>query len=165
MTVPKIGLRIVKSAVAVFLCFCVYLLRGEGLPFYSAVAAVLCMQQDLPASLQVGGNRVIGTLAGGLSGMLMLALLQHLGIIEQPLLHYAIISACLIPLMYLTVLLRKTEVTYITCVVFLSITVVHRVDVNPYYYAYLRIVDTIIGIVLATVINGVLPGTTPKTKT
>ena len=42
---PKIGLRMIKSAVAVFLCFVIYLLRGQhGMPFYSAIAAVLCMQ-------------------------------------------------------------------------------------------------------------------------
>ena len=30
---PKIGMRIVKSAIAVFLCFVIHLLRGRGCPF------------------------------------------------------------------------------------------------------------------------------------
>ena len=30
---PKIGMRIVKSAVAVFLCFVIYMIRGRGVPF------------------------------------------------------------------------------------------------------------------------------------
>ena len=38
---PKLGMRIVKSAVAVFLCFVIYMIRGRGVPFYSAIAAVL----------------------------------------------------------------------------------------------------------------------------
>ena len=58
---PKIGMRIVKSALAVFICFCIYLLRGTGMPFYSAIAAILCMQQDVKTSWKVGLNRAIGT--------------------------------------------------------------------------------------------------------
>lgn len=48
---PPIGMRIVKSAAAVFLCFLLSLLRGrflpflgQGVPFYSAIAAILCMR-------------------------------------------------------------------------------------------------------------------------
>ena len=44
---PRIGKRILKSSLAVFLCFLIYLLRNEeGIVFYSCIAAVLCMQQD-----------------------------------------------------------------------------------------------------------------------
>lgn len=72
---PKIGLRIIKSAVAVFLCFVVYELRGEvGIPFYSAIAAILCMQPYVGSSKKVALNRVIATFLGGLSGMLVLLL-------------------------------------------------------------------------------------------
>lgn len=46
---PKIGARIVKSAVGVALCMIIYLLRGGdkggGMPFYSALAVLWCMQQ------------------------------------------------------------------------------------------------------------------------
>lgn len=69
---PKIGMRIVKSAVAVFLCFVIYMIRGRGVPFYSAIAAVLCMQPYVSNSVRVALNRTVGTFIGGVFGMLAL---------------------------------------------------------------------------------------------
>lgn len=63
---PKIGMRIVKSALAVFVCLLIDRLRG-GMPFYAAIAAILCMQPDVANSLKTAANRVIGTLVGGLA--------------------------------------------------------------------------------------------------
>ena len=37
-SVPKIGMRLIKTAVAVFLCFLVDFFRDGGTPFYSAIA-------------------------------------------------------------------------------------------------------------------------------
>ena len=62
---PKVGLRILKSALAVFLCFVVYLVRQDGMPFYSAIAAVLCMQPYVRHSFTAALNRTVGTLIGG----------------------------------------------------------------------------------------------------
>ena len=70
---PRIGKRILKSSLAVFLCFLIYLLRNEeGIVFYSCIAAVLCMQQDTSNTQRVAANRVVGTLVGGFCGMLVL---------------------------------------------------------------------------------------------
>lgn len=154
---PKIGLRIIKSAVAVFLCLLIGVVRGgAGMPFYSAIAAVLCMQPDVKNSLKVAINRIIGTLIGGLCGMLMLMLLRW-GLPELPVLVECLLISCaLIPLMYITVLIKKPAATYITCVVFLSVTVSHGVDLVPYAFALNRMLDTLIGILVSLGIN-VLP--------
>lgn len=70
---PKIGMRIVKTALAVFLCFLIDLLRNhQGAPFYSAIAAILCMQPFVSNSVKVAFNRSVGTFIGGLFGMLVL---------------------------------------------------------------------------------------------
>ena len=67
---PKIGLRMIKTSIAVFLCFLIYVLRNEqGIVFYSCIAAVLCVQQDSRDTLRVGKNRMEGTIIGGVSGM------------------------------------------------------------------------------------------------
>ena len=43
--IPIPGQRIIRSAVAVALCLLVYVLRGHsGIPLYSAIAALQCMQ-------------------------------------------------------------------------------------------------------------------------
>ena len=154
--IPKIGLRILKSALAVFLCFLIDWLRGDGIPFYSAIAAILCMQQDVPNSWKVGLNRVIGTFLGGICGLVVLSALMWMEL-SHPLLQAFTICVALILVMYLTVLLRQTSATYITCVVFLSITVSHGADPIPWLFAFNRVVDTLLGIFLSLAVNLIHP--------
>ena len=150
---PPIGMRIIKSAVAVFLCFGVYLLRGQGMPFYSAIAAVLCMQPYVSNSIKVALNRTVGTLIGGVFGMVVLLFEQSCLPRDLPVLQYAVISLVIIPLIYVTLLVKKSTASYITCVVFMSITVSHGADVNPYLFAVDRMVDTLIGIAVSLGVN------------
>ncbi|MCI8554333.1 MAG: hydrolase [Clostridiales bacterium] len=150
---PRIGMRIIKSAAAVFLCLAVHLVRRDGMPFYSAIAAVLCMQSNVPQSVRVALNRVIGTLIGGVFGALVLLLEQRLIPREPPLYQYLLVSLCVIPLIYFTVLIRKPAAAYITCVVFMSITVAHGADGNPYLFALNRCLDTLIGIGVSLGVN------------
>ncbi len=56
-SIPKIGMRLIKTAIAVFLCFLVDFFRDGGTPFYSAIAAILCMQPELGSSLKVGKRK------------------------------------------------------------------------------------------------------------
>ena len=129
---PRPGLRILKSASRRLpSAFLIDTLRGDGVPFYSAIAAILCMQPDVRGGLRVGLNRVVGTLIGGLYGMGVLYLLRTFLPEGTGLLQYAIISAALVPLMYLTVLVKKTSATYITCVVFLSVARLPRARPRP----------------------------------
>ena len=150
---PKIGLRIIKSSMAVFLCFVIYLIRGDGIPFYSAIAAVLCMQPYVSNSRKVAFNRIIGTFIGGIAGMLIMMAEKSFIPPQAPILKYLLISAAIIPLIYITVLAKKTSASYITCVVFMSITVSHGLDANPYFFALNRIIDTLIGIFVSLGVN------------
>ena len=40
----KIGGRIWKTVIAVFLCFLIAVIRNTGIPFYVTIAAILCIQ-------------------------------------------------------------------------------------------------------------------------
>lgn len=150
---PKIGMRIIKSAIAVFLCFAIYLIRGDGIPFYSAIAAVLCMQPDVSNSRKVAFNRTVGTFIGGFFGMLSMLIEKQFIPPEIPILKYLLVSALIIPLIYVTVALKKPTSSYITCVVFMSVTVSHGLDANPYLFALNRIADTLIGIFVSLGVN------------
>ena len=136
---PRIGMRMIKSAAAVFLCFMIDKLRGGGIPFYSAIAAILCMQRELSDSMTKGRNRMIATLIGGIAGMGMLYFIRFLSITADTWLHYLIVSAALIPLIYTTVLLKQPDCTYLSCVVFLCICISHGSDENPMLFAMNRI--------------------------
>ncbi len=150
---PKIGMRMIKSSVAVFLCFVIYLIRRDGIPFYSAIAAVLCMQPYVSNSRKVAGNRVIGTFIGGIAGMLVMLFEKNFIPPELQILKYLLISATLIPLIYITILAKKPTASYITCVVFMSITVSHALDADPVLFAFNRILDTLIGIFVSLGVN------------
>ncbi len=144
----------VKSAFAVFLCFLIYFATGKnGIPFYSAIAAILCMQPDASDSYKTALNRCIGTLIGGCYGTLLLFILKYTISSTDSLLYYFIISVAIIPLMYITILMRKRAATYITTVVFLSITVSHRSDLVPLVFGLSRIIETLIGILVSVVVN------------
>lgn len=153
MKLPLPGLRMIKSAIAVLLCLLIDIPRSGGLPFYSAIAAILCMQPDVTSSVKAGTNRVIGTLIGGTYGLIMLYVLRLLPGANSEALRALIIAFAIIPLMYLTILLKKHAATYITCVVFLSITVSHSASVAPHIFAFSRIIDTLIGIAVSLAIN------------
>ena len=153
--IPKIGMRLIKTAIAVFLCFLVDFFRDGGTPFYSALAAMLCMQPELDASFKIGKERIIATIIGGIMGMAMLAFERYAIPIEPVLVRYGVISIMVIFLMYLTVLFKKPGCAYLTCVVFMSIVISHVADANIYIFALNRILDTLIGIFIAILINAI----------
>lgn len=68
-----IGMRIVKTVLAVFVCSILGWLRGEP-AFFSMIAAVLCMQKSAEKTLTTSFNRVIGTAVGGAYGVIVLFL-------------------------------------------------------------------------------------------
>lgn len=150
---PKIGMRIVKSAIAVFICFLISMIRGQGIVFYSAIAAILCMQPYVSNSLKVAKNRIVGTLIGGIFGMVILTIQRAFIPAHMEIINYLLIATAIIPLIYITVIIEKPTASYITCVVFLSVTVAHGIDVSVYEFAINRILDTLIGIVVSLGVN------------
>lgn len=148
---PKIGMRIIKSAIAVNICCVICALRG-GMPFYSSIAAVLCMQKESGRAKTVALNRMIGTCIGGVCGYLALLVLKN-SFLTNEYAAYTFLSLCIIPLMYITVLLHKQSATYITCVVFLCVTITHGADVSPGLFALNRVIDTFIGIIVSLLVN------------
>lgn len=55
--------------------------------------------------------------------------------------------------MYSTVVLKCTDAAYFSCVVFLSIVVMHIADENPILFVFNRVMDTLIGVGLAFIVN------------
>lgn len=147
---PPIGKRIIKSALAAFLCFCIHLLRGgAGTPFYSAIAAILCTQPNVSNSKTAAINRIIGTIIGAFWGSLFLLTVSKMIPKTHPILSYALIAIGIIVVIYSTVLIKRTSSSYLSSVVFLSITVAHSADVSPFPFAFNRMLDTLIGIFVA----------------
>lgn len=152
-----IGGRIIKSSIAVWICYLIYFLRGQqGLPFYSAIAAILCMQTYAESSKTTAKNRIIGTMIGAFYGSLILAAkVMFFKNIESNLLYYTLLSVAIIPIIETTLYLKKPQVAYFSCVVFLSIAANHILDERPFIYVLNRVIDTLVGIGVSLLVNTV----------
>lgn len=163
---PPIGLRIIKSAIGVFLCFLINMLRGgEGIVFYSQLAVLWCMQDYISETRAKAKQRTIGTAIGAISGLIVLILSKAIYTIidthiaagsQETAENFAnaiLISLFVIFTLYTTVVIGKKQASYFSCVVFLSIVVNHLGDSNPYLFVWNRFLDTMIGIILGVIVN------------
>lgn len=179
------GKLIVKAALSVFICCLIYEFFdiGTGIPFYSGIATIICLQPEIRSTFRVGMNRTVGTLIGGFTGMAVLFIIREFSIFRLPTLQYLLISFCILPLMYIaeavkknplsTILkkrdlkkllpvaplffladfMRKSALANITCVAFLSVTITHGADSSISSFAFNRIPDTLIGVFVSFFIN------------
>ena len=151
-----IGLRMIKTAVAVFLCSLVGYFRGQP-AFFSMIAAVVCMQNSAGETLEIAFNQLFGTIIGAIFGLAILWVSNLTGMHQIMPIYYFVCSAILIPIIIVTLLVKKPSISAFACIVFLSITIFQLENVSPWNYALQRTTDILIGIVFAFIINIALP--------
>lgn len=149
------GMRVVKTVISVYICFLISFIRKTS-PFYSAIASILCMQNSHDDSIKVGKSRMIGTIIGALYGLVAIIIIEifHIKLLNYA--YYLILALLMIPIIYTNVYFKVQSSTYISCVVFLSITVSHGKDVAPMLFALNRVIDTFIGIFVSLIINKII---------
>lgn len=161
--IPILGGRTLKTVIAVFACFLIDATRSGGLPFFSSIAAVLCIKKTSEESFAIALNREAATLIGGVWGAAFMAVEFYGAPITYPVLRNAVIALLLIPLIDICVFLKQKKAVALSCVVFLCIVVAHGSDTNPFDFAFNRVIDTTIGVVVALICNGLPFGQFKKT--
>lgn len=153
MKFKKPGLRIVKTFIAVTLAMLISSFRpGEGLPFYSAIAAIICLKSDVEGSREIGINRVIGTMLGGLCGLLYLLIVPANYLPRS--VELILISLLASIIIWVMAMAGKPKAISIMAIVFLSITINHGNEGNlPFLFAFNRTFDTMVGVIMAIVVN------------
>ena len=155
--IPPVGGRILKSCISVFVCYLIYLFRGrEGIPFYSMLAALWCIRPYWENTKEMAVQRTTGTLTGGFYGLLLLLLKVRFlpqSTLGNELLYDLLVALAIIPIIHTTLILHHQNASYFSCVVFLSIVVIHAGDENPFLFVLNRVVDTMIGIMVGMGIN------------
>lgn len=153
MKFKKPGLRIIKTFIAVSLAMLISSFRpGEGLPFYSAIAAIICLKSDVEGSREIGINRVIGTILGGLCGLIYL-LIVPANYLPRPV-ELILISLLASIIIWVMAMAGKPKAISIMAIVFLSITINHGNEGNlPFLFAFNRTFDTMVGVISAIVVN------------
>jgi hypothetical protein len=155
-TFPPIGMRIIKSAVAIAVCYLVSFLRGNsGIVFYSQLAALWCMQPYVAVTKKNAFQRTIGTVIGAIYGLIFILMQRRIDLPDETAqyVNAGIISLMIAVILYTTILIKKKQASYFSCVVFLSIVVNHVTDNNPYLFVWNRFLDTMIGIVIGVGVN------------
>lgn len=155
-----IGMRIIKTVIAVFICGVLASVRGES-GFYSMIAAVVCVQNTAGKTIESSINRMIGTLIGGVAGVLVVYAMDTLGILYMELVRYTISALFLIPIIELCLAIKKPGSAAMACIVFLCVTVNHSVGDTPAIYSIQRLFETLVGVVLACGVDILLPYRTP----
>lgn len=148
-TLPKIGMRNVKTALSVIICILFLKLLGRHYPFYACIASVICLQDTVKNSLKMGEQRMLGTIIGGAVGIALASLEEafHLTTFTPILTAIAIVLV-----IYICTVIKKSGSVSISCIVLLAIMTNLR-DTTPILYGLNRMFDTAVGIVVAILVN------------
>lgn len=151
-----IGMRNMKTAISATLCAFIYLLIDRN-PTFACIGAVFGMGSDTDDSKLNGGNRLFGTIFGGVIGMLLFpvyCLFYPEGGFHLPLLIFLFIG---IILLVLTSLFFRWPGAIqpggvVLCIILFNTPVATYVS-----YSLNRIIDTAIGVIFSIVINYLFP--------
>ena len=151
MKFPHIGMRTVKTAVAVTVSYLIFapvgLLYNESYPgvlgyigpLYACIASIVCMQNTVEQTLQSGLSRFLGVLIGAVLGLFLL-------VIEPFLRHWALTALMLglvcVAGIWVGTLLKWPSACGMACIVPSGIA---------------RVVETLTGVGVALIVNAVLP--------
>ena len=155
----RIGMRVVKSAAAVMICLLISLLAGGwDTMSIAAVSAIVTIRPTRGETVSSGAFRVIGTAFGGALGIIAVVVGLFLPYYNEGL-SVVVIPLMLILNMYICNVLKMQDSCTISCVVTLLVAghVSQGSTVgSALVYTLFRVSDTLIGVVVATVMN-ILP--------
>jgi uncharacterized membrane protein YgaE (UPF0421/DUF939 family) len=153
---PKVGMRNIKTATAAALCALIYFFFDRS-PAFACIGAIFGTGSDLANSKLHGGNRLFGTVIGGLLGMA----LYRVYLIFRP---DGGRSLLLVPLVFVgtVLLIVLCQLFWVGGVqpggVVLCIILFNTPAESYVSYALNRIFDTGVGVVMSLVVNSLFPG-------
>lgn len=150
----RVGMRVVKTAIAVMICLIISLmLDNTNIIQISAVSALITLRPSQKDTLQTGVYRTVGTIIGGLLGLLCVLIGQVLPYYEEGL-FVLVIPLMIVLDFYICNVLKLYDAGVISCVVLIIVASRIPLPLNEAFsYTASRVVDTLIGVVVATVLN------------
>ena len=148
----KIGLRAVKTAIAVAVCAFISMFFNHEDIFCSCIASVICMEQTCEQTWDTGINRIIGTLIGGTVGYLALESICSLPTYEW--IRIIVLPLCILIVVYSCNLINRKQAVSIGCVVIIVIlSRSGNSTSSTLNYVIQRVSDTLLGVFVAMFIN------------
>ena len=150
-----VGWRTIKTSVTAMLVAMVYCLLDRN-PAFACIGVIFGLGTDMPDSIKNGGNRLFGTLIGGLLSIVVFWIYLHI----YPQGGHSMLLAVLLG--------AATVVLIVLCQYFwpggvqpggvVLCIVLYSTPIETYVsYALNRILDTAIGVIVALLVNYILP--------
>lgn len=159
LELPKVGLRNIKTALAVFICMTLFQILDRESAFFACIAAVVCMKDTIESSYSIGKNRLLGTFVGGIIGIFLVLTIEHTPITDT---FRPLITALGIVLsIYIFTVWKRPSAVIISCIVISGIMCGYSGN-DSITYAVKRMIDTGLGVIIAVLINKYI--TPPKKK-
>ena len=151
-----IGMRNVKTAISATLCALLYFLIDRN-PTFACIGAIFGMGSDMNNSKLNGGNRLFGTVFGGVIGMLLFRI--YIIFYPDGGTHYALLIFLFIGtllLVLMSLFFRWPGAIHpggvVLCIILFNTPVETYIS-----YSLNRIFDTAFGVILSIVINHLFP--------
>ena len=177
IVLPGIGMRKVKSALAVALAFALWQIVRIWFPYFDVhplfgyIYAVIEMRESVEKTRQFGKNRMKATLLGLALGLSVLPISVRYGTYAGEGILFALNDLVMILLgvliaLWLAQLFRCGNLCGIAAIVFIICLVRDRnASINIYLYAILRVFQTLLGVFAAWVVNSLVCPYPKKEKT
>lgn len=159
----KIGWRTIKTVVGVFIILLLFHWFDRQPATLACLACVFAMQADVPTSLTFGGYRIVGNTLGALIAALVIQIKIIFGI-DNPYIHiFAVSFGILLVIVCCNIINSSKSIINSSATYFVVLLTISSNELAS--YTFNRVLDCIIGVVVAVVINYLLPGSKPATDT
>lgn len=140
----KLGLRIIKTGIAVTLCAVISYLLKLNFTFLAVVAAVASMEQSIDQTVKAGRNKMIGALIGALLGGAAATFLPA---------NAGICGIGIIIVLYFCHFFRLQEAELLSILVFSAILYGSAGRMRPWENTVSSVEEALIGIAAAVLVN------------
>lgn len=139
----KLGLRIIKTGIAVTVCVAASNVLHLSHPYLAVIATVLSMGKSVDTSVRSGKNKMIGVLLGSALGCGLAMLSAG---------NAGLCGVGIIILLYLCQLFRLTDASTLTCFAFAAV-MFSATGPEPWNPAVMCAENALLGIAVAVVVN------------
>lgn len=146
-----VGMRTLKTALAVFICLGIALISGYQNPLYACIATVVCMQVTTEKTWDYGKARLVGTGIGGFVGIFFVWIISGIPAPLDQLNLIFIPIGIIIGMMICNTISMKDACAI--CGVTVMAVMFNHPQTDRYLYALMRTLETGVGAVVAILIN------------
>lgn len=140
----KIGMRAIKTGLAVSLSIILSELLNLQNPSLVGIAAIVSMQSSVNESFIAGKNRILGTFVGAFVGLVFSYILPY---------NFFFLGLGIIVVIYLHNLFKWKQSLSLSAIVYLVVFLYQDGEYSKLAYAINRLLDTSIGVIVSMLVN------------